>query len=174
MYYADIKKADIANGEGIRESIFVSGCNHKCKNCFNQEAWDFNFGKEFTEKEIDKIVEELDSPYIAGLSILGGEPLEHCNQKGLLPLARKVKEKYPEKNIWCYTGFTFDKDVMGKMYKNFEETPELLSYIDVIVDGKFEEEKKDLSLKFRGSSNQRIIDVKKSLKDNEVILYKNF
>ena len=172
MNYADIKKADVANGLGVRVSVFVSGCNHHCKNCFNQEAWDFNYGKEFTQKEIDKVIEELDHPYVAGLSLLGGEPLEHVNQKGLLPLVKKVKEKFPDKNIWCYTGYTFDKDVMERMCKNWEETPELLSYLDVIVDGKFEEDKKDLKLRFRGSSNQRIIDVQESLKEKKAVLYK--
>ena len=164
MHYADIKKADIANGLGVRVSVFVSGCNHHCKNCFNEEAWDFNYGKEFTEAEIDKIIMEMDHPYVSGLSLLGGEPLEHINQQGLLPLVKRVKEKFPDKNIWCYTGYTFDKDVMENMYKNWEETPELMSYIDVMVDGKFEEDKKDINLRFRGSSNQRIIDVPKSLK----------
>lgn len=171
MNYADIKKADIANGLGVRVSVFVSGCNHHCKNCFNQEAWDFNYGKEFTEAEIDKVIKEMDHPYIAGLSLLGGEPLEHINQQGLLPLVRKVKEKFPDKNIWCYTGFKFDTDVMDKMCKQWEETPELLSYLDVVVDGKFEEEKKDITLRFRGSSNQRIIDVKKSLKEKKAVLF---
>lgn len=171
MHYADIKKADIANGIGVRVSVFVSGCTHHCKNCFNSEAWDFNYGKEFTEKEIDKVIEELDHSYVSGLSLLGGEPLEHVNQKGLLPLLKKVKEKLPEKNIWCYSGYTFETDIMGKMYKNWEETPEILSYIDVLVDGKFEEDKKDIKLKFRGSSNQRIIDVKKSLKENKAVLF---
>lgn len=171
MNYADIKKADIANGLGVRVSVFVSGCTHHCKNCFNSEAWDFNYGKEFTEKEINKVIEELDHPYIAGLSLLGGEPLEHKNQQGLLPLLKKVKEKFPEKNIWCYSGYTFETDVMNKMYKNWEETPEILSYIDVLVDGKYEEDKKDVTLRFRGSSNQRIIDVKKSLKENKAILF---
>ena len=171
MNYADIKKADIANGLGVRVSVFVSGCNHHCKNCFNEEAWDFNYGKEFTEEQVEQVIKELDHPYVSGLSLLGGEPLEHVNQKGLLPLVRKVKEKFPEKDIWCYTGFKFDEDVVDKMCKNWEETPELLSYIDVMVDGKFEEDKKDIRLKFRGSSNQRIIDVKKSLKENKTILF---
>ena len=141
MNYADIKKADIANGLGVRVSVFVSGCNHHCKNCFNEEAWDFNYGKEFTEEQVEQVIKELDHPYVSGLSLLGGEPLEHVNQKGLLPLVRKVKEKFPEKDIWCYTGFKFDEDVVDKMCKNWEETPELLSYIDVMVDGKFEEDK---------------------------------
>ena len=171
MYYADIKKADIANGLGVRVSVFVSGCNHHCKNCFNPEAWNFDYGKEFTEKEIDKVIEELDHPYVSGLTLLGGEPLEHINQQGLLPLLRKVKEKFPDKNIWCYTGYTFDKDVMGDMCNKWEETSELLSYIDVIVDGKFEEENKDIKLRFRGSSNQRIIDVKKSIEGKKAVLF---
>ena len=171
MNYADIKKADVANGLGVRVSLFVSGCTHHCKNCFNQEAWDFNYGKKFTEKEIDKIINELDHSYVAGLTLLGGEPLEHINQQGLLPLLRKVKEKFPDKNIWCYSGYTFENDIMEKMYKNWEETPELLSYIDVLVDGKFEEDKKDIKLRFRGSSNQRIIDVQKSLKENKAVLF---
>lgn len=172
MHYADIKKADIANGIGVRVSVFVSGCNHHCKGCFNSEAWDFNYGKEFTEKEVNKVIEELDHPYIEGLSLLGGEPLERINQQGLLPLVKKVKEKFPEKNIWCYTGFKFDEDVIDNMYENWEETKELMSYIDVIVDGKFEQDKKDLNLKFRGSRNQRIIDVQESLKEKSIIEFK--
>lgn len=171
MNYADIKIADVANGEGVRVSIFVSGCTHHCKGCFNQEAWDFNYGKTFDEQCVNKILKELDNPYIKGLSILGGEPLEPNNQKGLLPLLRKVKEEYPKKDIWCYTGFKFDEDVMDRMYKDIDETKELLSYIDVIVDGKFEEDKKDLKLRFRGSSNQRILDVQKTLKTHQLINY---
>lgn len=122
-------------------------------------------------EEIDKVMKELDHSYVSGLSLLGGEPLEHVNQQGLLPLLRKVKEKFPEKNIWCYTGYTFDKDIMGEMYNKWEETPELLSYLDVMVDGEFEEEKKDIKLRFKGSSNQRIIDVKKSLKEKKAVLF---
>ena len=169
MNYADIKIADVANGKGVRVSLFVSGCNHHCKGCFNSQAWDFNYGKEFTEKEIDKILNELDHPYVSGLSLLGGEPLEYQNQEVLLPLLKKVKERFPQKDIWCYTGYTFDKDIVGNMFQNWPQTKELISYIDVIVDGKFEEEKKDLKLKFRGSSNQRIIDVNKSLKVHKII-----
>lgn len=171
MHYADIKKADVANGIGVRISLFVSGCTHHCKGCFNEEAWNFNYGNEFTDKEIDKIINLMDHPYIAGLTLLGGEPLEHVNQQGVLPLLRKVKEKFPDKNIWCYSGYTFEKDIMGKMYKEWKETPELLSYLDVLVDGEFEEDKKDIKLRFRGSSNQRIIDVKKSLKENKTVLF---
>lgn len=171
MYYADIKKADVANGLGVRVSVFVSGCTHHCKNCFNEEAWDFHYGNEFTQKEIDKVIELMDHSYVAGLSLLGGEPFEHINQQGLLPLIKIVKEKFPDKNIWCYSGYTFENDIIDRMCKEWKETPEFLSYIDVLVDGKFEEDKKDLSLRFRGSSNQRIIDVKKSLKENKTVLF---
>ena len=169
MNYADIKKIDVANGEGVRVSVFVSGCKHHCKGCFNECAWDFNYGKEFTEKEEQQIIDYMNHDYIAGLSLLGGEPLEPKNQEGLLPLVKKVKEKFPNKNIWCYTGFDFEKDVVEKMAKNNETTKELLKYIDVIVDGKFEEDKKDLKLQFRGSSNQKIVDVKKSLKLGKIV-----
>ncbi len=169
MNYADIKKIDVANGEGVRVSVFVSGCNHHCKGCFNQCAWDFNYGKEFSEKEEQQIIDYMNHDYISGLSLLGGEPLEPRNQEGLLPLVKKVKEKFPNKNIWCYTGFDFEKDVVGKMAKDNETTRELLKYIDVIVDGKFEEDKRDLKLQFRGSSNQKIVDVKKSLQTGKVI-----
>ena len=169
MNYADIKKIDLANGEGVRVSVFVSGCNHHCKGCFNQCAWDFNYGKKFTEKEEQQIIDYMNHDYISGLSLLGGEPLEPKNQEGLLPLVKKVKEKFPDKNIWCYTGFDFEKDVVGKMAKNNETTRELLKYIDIIVDGKFEEDKKDLKLQFRGSSNQKIVDVKKSLQTGQIV-----
>ena len=169
MNYADIKKIDVANGEGVRVSVFVSGCNHHCKGCFNAQAWDFNYGKEFTEEDIERIINELDHPYVSGLSLLGGEPLEYSNQKGLLPLLRKVKEKYPNKTIWCYTGYIFDEEIMNKMYKENNYTREFLSLIDVLVDGRFEEELLNRTLYFRGSSNQRIIDVQKSLSKREII-----
>lgn len=171
MYYADIKKADVANGVGVRISLFVSGCTHRCKGCFNEEAWDFYFGNEFTEKEIDKIIELMDYSYISGLTLLGGEPLEHVNQQGLLPLLREVTKKFPNKNIWCYSGYTFETDILEKMCKEWKETPELLSYIDVLVDGEFDIDKADMKLRFRGSRNQRIIDVKKSLKENKTVLF---
>lgn len=171
MNYADIKKIDIANGEGIRVSVFVSGCNHHCKGCFNQCAWDFNYGKKFTDDEINKIINYLNHDYISGLSLLGGEPLEKPNQEGLLPLVKKVKEKFPNKNIWCYTGFDFEKDIVGNMVKENKTTKELLKYIDVIVDGKFEEDKKDIKLQFRGSSNQHILDVQESLKQHKLVNY---
>jgi len=164
MNYADIKTIDIQDGTGVRVSIYVSGCHFHCKGCHNPEAWDFNYGKPFTEETIDYIIELMNKDYIAGLSILGGEPLEPSNQEGLIPLVKKVKEKYPDKTIWCYTGYDFDKDVLGKMYKEFSYTKEILKDIDIIVDGQFIEDKKIVDLKFRGSTNQRKIDVQASLK----------
>lgn len=169
MNYADIKQYDVANGIGVRVSVFVSGCTHHCKECFNKEAWDFNYGKPFTEKEIDKVLSYLKPEYVAGLSLLGGEPMEPVNQEGLLPLLRKVHEMYPEKNVWCYSGYLFDRDIVERMCKESAVTRELLSYIDIMVDGEFMIEKKNLKVNFRGSENQRIIDVKKSLAAGEVI-----
>ena len=169
MYFADIKKVDVANGPGVRISLFVSGCTHKCKGCFNEDAWDFKYGKEFTKNEEDYIIELLKPDYIEGITILGGEPFEYVNQKGILPLIRRIKKELPNKSIWCFSGYTLDKDILDDMCNKFDETKELISYIDVLVDGKFELDKKDLKLKFRGSSNQRIIDVKESLKQNKVI-----
>lgn len=171
MNYASIKKYDIANGPGIRVSLFVSGCNHHCKGCFNEETWDFSYGELFTDKEIDEILNSLKPDYIKGLTLLGGEPFEYVNQQGLLPLMRKYKELYPEKKVWCYTGFDFEKDIKCDMMNKWPETSELLSYIDIMVDGKFIESNKDLALRFKGSSNQRIIDVKKSLATNEIVLW---
>lgn len=171
MNYADIKQIDVANGTGIRVSLFVSGCTHHCKNCFNPETWDFNYGKPFTDKEIQYIIDSCKESYIQGLSILGGEPMEYVNQQGLLPLVKSFKEAYPDKTIWCYTGYTFEKDLLLKMSNEWEYTKDLLSCIDVLVDGEFIEEEKDLSLRFRGSRNQRIIDVQASLKEGKTILW---
>lgn len=171
MNYADIKRIDVANGPGVRVSIFVSGCTHHCKGCFNEVTWDFNYGKPFTEKEIDEIIDYLDKDYIKGLTILGGEPFELVNQKGLLPLVRKVREVLPEKTIWCFSGYLFDQQIVGEMYEKWEETRELLSYLDVIVDGTFIEERKNLSIRFRGSDNQRIIMVQESLREGQVVLW---
>lgn len=170
MNYATIKKMDIANGPGVRVSLFVSGCRHHCKGCFNEEAWDFNYGKEFNDETIDEIVEALKPHYITGLSLLGGEPFEKENQAALVKLTNRVKEVYPEKSIWAYSGFLFDTQIRDKMCTMWTETPELLKNVDVLVDGKFEEENKDPKIFFRGSTNQRIIDVKESLRQNEVVL----
>ena len=169
MNYAVIKKYDIANGPGVRVSVFVSGCRHHCKNCFNKEAWDFFYGSEFTDEVIDEVIEACKKEYITGLSLLGGEPFEPENQGGLAVLCEKFKKNFPEKSIWCYTGFDFEKDLLGYRVGDKKTVDRLLNCIDVIVDGKFIEELKDLSLIFRGSSNQRIIDVKKSLAAKEVV-----
>ena len=169
MNYADIKELDVQDGEGARVSVYVSGCHFHCKECHNKEAWDFNFGKPFGQKEIDKILEYMDNDYIAGLSILGGEPLEPVNQKGLVPLVKQVKEKFPNKNIWCYTGYDFDKDILNGMYQKFDFTKELVDKLDIVVDGQFEIDKKLVDLKFRGSYNQRKIDVQSSLKNHELV-----
>ena len=169
MNYADIKYCDVANCEGVRVSLFVSGCTHHCKECFNKEAWDFHYGNPFTQKEIDRILEYLKPNYIAGLSLLGGEPMEPVNQEGILPLLRAVKQTYPEKNIWCYTGYLFDKDVLDKMCKESEVTKEIVSYLDIVVDGEFMIDRKNLKINFRGSDNQRIIDVKKTLDAGEIV-----
>ena len=170
MNYADIKQFDVANGVGVRVSLFVSGCTHHCKGCFNKEAWDFQYGKPFTEREIDLIIDYLKPDYVSGLSLLGGEPMEPSNQEALLPLMRRVHEQYPQKNVWCYSGYLFDKDILAWRLGPKEVTEEFLSYLDVLVDGEFEIDKKNLSLRFRGSSNQRIIDVKKSLTEGHTVL----
>lgn len=174
MNYADIKQYDVANGPGVRISLFVSGCTHRCPNCFNEVAWDFNYGKPFTEETMDTILEYLKPDYIWGLTILGGEPMEHSNQKGLLPLLRKVKEQYPNKSIWCFSGYLFDQDIVGRMMNEWEETKELLSYIDVLVDGEFIESQKDLTKRFKGSANQRTIDVPASLKQERIIIVEGY
>ena len=173
MNYATIKWTDIANGEGVRISLFVSGCTHHCKNCFNQVAWDFSYGELFDEKVQEKILKELDSYYVAGLSLLGGEPLEPSNQEALYPFIKKVKELYPTKTIWCYTGFVFNEKTgeLKEKKKNLSITKDLISHFDVLVDGPFVEAKKDIRLKFRGSSNQRVIDVQKTLQAKSIVLY---
>ncbi len=173
MHYATIKWTDIANGEGVRISLFVSGCTHRCKNCFNEIAWDFSYGEPFTNEVAEKILQGLNSSFIAGLSLLGGEPLEPQNQEALLPFIREVKKRYPQKPIWCYTGFVLDEKtgVLKEKKKNTACTKELISLFDVLVDGAYVEKLKDIRLKFRGSSNQRVIDVQKTLQLGECVLY---
>lgn len=171
MNYGEIKKTDIANGEGVRVSLFVSGCTHHCKGCFNAETWDFNFGKEFTDEVFAEVIDALGPDYIRGLSLLGGEPFEPQNQRVLVGLLREVKSLYPKKDVWCYTGYLLDKELLNDSRARCEVTDEMLSMIDVLVDGEFKQELKDISLKFRGSSNQRIIDVQKSLQSGEIVLY---
>ena len=171
MNYAEIKKTDIANGEGVRVSLFVSGCRRGCKNCFNKIAWDFGYGKPFTEEVEEEIIAALSPSYIAGLTLLGGDPMEPENQRALLPFVKKVRARLPQKNIWCYTGYTFKAGAIEEPQANCEATRELISLIDVLVDGRFEESLKDIRLKFRGSSNQRVIDVKRSISENNIVLY---
>ena len=171
MNYAEIKQYDVANGPGVRVSLFVSGCTHHCKECFNPETWDFKYGKPFTEETIQTILSYMEPEYVKGITLLGGEPLEHSNQKGLLPLVRVIKEKYPNKSIWCFTGYDFEKDVLGRMMEEIPETKEILSYLDVLVDGEYQEENHNLSLRFKGSSNQRIIMVQDSLQAGKIVLW---
>ena len=171
MNYGEIKNYDIANGEGVRVSLFVSGCTHHCKNCFNPETWSFEYGKPFTKETEDYIIECLSPDYIDGLSLLGGEPFEPQNQEVLLPFLRRVKNELPNKNIWCYTGYLFDRELLSESRARCEFTDEMLSLIDVLVDGEFVQAMHDISLAFRGSSNQRIIDVQKSLETGEVKLH---
>lgn len=171
MNYAEIKRCDVANGPGVRVSLFVSGCTHHCKECFNPETWDFNYGKPFTGETVDFILDCLEPDYIKGITLLGGEPLEHQNQQGLLPLLRRIHERFPEKSVWCFTGYDYKKDIMGRMYGEWPETRELLSYLDVLVDGEFMIDKKDLGLLFKGSSNQRTIMVQESLETGGLVLW---
>ena len=170
MNYATIKWADVANGPGVRISLFVSGCTHRCPGCFNGEAQDFAYGQPFTRVEEDKIVQALSPAHIKGLSLLGGEPFEPDNQRALLPLLRRVKEKYPEKEIWCYSGYTLE-ELWENSRARCECTDELLSLIDVLVDGPFILEQKDLRLRFRGSANQRILNVPASIKAQAPVLW---
>lgn len=168
MNYAEIKKTDIANGPGVRVSLFVSGCRHRCPGCFNDIAWDFDYGKLFDDNVQDELLEALAPKYIAGLTILGGEPFEPENQIELLPFIRRVRERFPNKNIWIFTGFVFDTELLGESRARCSATDEILSMVDVIVDGRFVESEKDITLRFKGSSNQRIIDVKKSIETGNV------
>ena len=169
MYYADIKKIDVANGPGVRVSLFVSGCTHHCKGCFNQEAWDFHYGQPYTQETEDEIIQALSPSYISGLTLLGGEPFEPQNQAALLPLLRRVRKELPEKSIWAFSGYTLDTDILTGKLGDWDITREILSYLDVLVDGEFIQEKKDISLRFRGSSNQRLIDLPKTLAADSVI-----
>lgn len=168
MNYADIRPIDVANGPGVRVSLFVSGCTHHCKECFNPETWDFGYGKPFGEPEIQTILGYLDKPYIRGLSLLGGEPFEPQNQGAVLELVRRVREKFPEKDVWCYSGYLFERLAARQVG---DHSGALLSLLDVLVDGPFVAEKKNLSLRFRGSENQRLIDVPATLAAGELRLW---
>lgn len=174
MNYASIKNCDIANGPGVRVSLFVSGCTHRCKGCFNEVAWDFNYGEPFTQETIDKILDMLAPNYVKGLTLLGGEPFEPQNQPAIVDLLRQVKAKYPEKSIWSFSGYLFDRDILPGKLGNPEITREFLSYLDVLVDGPFIESKKNLSLRFRGSENQRLINVPASLEQGSIVLWEDW
>ena len=171
MNYATIKWADVSNGPGVRVSLFVSGCTHCCPGCFNPEAWDFQYGQPFTQAEEDKILAALSPAHMKGLSLLGGEPFEPDNQRALLPLLRRTRNELPGKTIWCYSGYTLDGELWQPSRARCEATDEMLSLLDVLVDGEFVAAQKDLSLRFRGSANQRINDVPKSLAAQQVALW---
>ena len=173
MNYAELKKTDIANGEGVRVSLFVSGCRRHCKGCFNEIAWDFSYGKPFDGAAEEEVLLSLAPSYIRGLTLLGGDPFEPENQRALYPCVKKVKERFPNKDIWAFTGYTYEEGTLKEPHAQTEVTRELISLLDVLVDGKFEEALKDVRLVFRGSSNQRVIDVQKSLQEHKVILYLN-
>ena len=171
MNYGEIKDCDIANGVGVRVSLFVSGCTHHCEGCFNPMTWDFNYGSSYSSETEEKIITMLSRNYIRGLTLLGGEPLEYENQKALLPLLKRIKTDMPQKDLWCYTGYTFETDILKDMFSKYSETKELMSFIDVLVDGEFIQDKKNVSLKFRGSDNQRIINVPLSIEKGETVLW---
>ena len=174
MNYATIKPRDIANGPGVRVSLFVSGCTHRCPGCFNSEAWDFDYGQPFDQAVIDRILEDLSPSFVKGLTLLGGEPFEPQNQGPIVELLRQIKAKYPEKSIWAFSGYLFDRDILSGRLGDPEITREYLSYLDVLVDGPFVQARKNLSLRFRGSDNQRIIDVPASLKSGTVVLWEDW
>lgn len=171
MNYATIKNCDIANGPGVRVSLFVSGCTHRCPGCFNEVAWDFDYGQPFTQETIDSIVDMLRPSYVRGLTLLGGEPFEPRNQGAVVELLRQIKRELPQKSIWAFSGYLFDKDILSG---RLGDCTEYLSYLDVLVDGPFVEAKKNLSLRFRGSENQRLIDVPASLSAGEIVLWKDW
>ena len=171
MNFATIKWYDISNGPGVRVSLYVSGCRNHCKNCFNPETWDFNYGEPFTEETENKILDAMEPEYIRGFTLLGGDPFEPENAEVLAPFMRKMRKRYPEKSLWCFTGYDYERDLLTGKKGDPETVMKLLRCLDVLVDGRFVEELKDLNLRFRGSSNQRIILVKESLKRDKLILW---
>ena len=169
MNYAEIKNLDIANGPGLRVSLFVSGCTHHCKGCFNPESWDFNYGQPFTEATEEELLKLLENEHIRGLSLLGGEPFEPANQAVLAPFLQRVKAKFPYKDVWCYSGYNFEQDMLTGKLGPWEITEQMLNCIDVLVDGEFVIELKNPNLRFRGSANQRVILVQESLKEDRIV-----
>ena len=175
MYYGEIKKFDIADGYGVRTTLFVSGCTNRCPGCFQPQTWDFEYGKPFTREVEDDIIESLRPYYVNGLTLLGGEPFEPENQRALVPFLHRVKEEFPDKDIWCFTGFTLDGELQSDgSHPRCEVTDEMLSMIDVLVDGRFVLDLKDISLRFRGSSNQRLIDLPATLREGKIIPWNKF
>ncbi|MDD6762842.1 MAG: anaerobic ribonucleoside-triphosphate reductase activating protein [Clostridiales bacterium] len=174
MNYAEIKYFDIANGPGVRTSLFVSGCTHCCEGCFNKVAWDFRYGRSFDANTCDEVIKSCEPYYIAGLTLLGGEPMEPENQTAVLGIAESFKKAYPQKTIWCYSGYTYEQ-LTGKENSRAgtELAEKILSYVDVLVDGEFEKDKRDITLRFRGSSNQRLIDVKKTREQGGIVLWRD-
>lgn len=172
MHYGEIKKRDIANGWGVRVSLFVSGCRNACPNCFNKQTWDFKFGSLFTEATADEIIKALAPDYINGLTLLGGEPMEPENQEELLRLTERVKKEYPKKDIWCFTGFTLEELQSENCRANTPFLKPLLANIDILVDGRYEEALKNISLQFRGSENQRVLDLAATLQSGKPIIWK--
>lgn len=171
MHYGNIKNYDIADGEGVRVTLFCSGCTNRCEGCFQPETWDFCYGKEYTKETEDQLIQMLTNPNIQGLTLLGGDPFEPSNQRTLITLLRRVKQELPTKDVWAYTGFVYEQDLLDGQRKHTEVTDEILSYIDVLVDGPFVIDEKDISLYFRGSTNQRVIDMPKTLKSGSVVIY---
>ena len=174
MNYAVIKNCDIANGPGVRVSLFVSGCTHRCKGCFNEVAWDFDYGQPFTQQTVDQILVMLAPDYIKGLTLLGGEPFEPQNQPAIVDLLRQVKAAFPQKTVWAFSGYLFDRDILPGKLGDPALTRDYLSYLDVLVDGPFVENQKDMTLRFRGSSNQRVIDVPASLASGQIVLWQDW
>ena len=170
MHYGAIKKCDIANGEGIRVSLFVSGCRNRCKGCFQPETWDFNYGNAFTDSTAEEIFSAVDNPSVRGLTVLGGEPMEPENQKALLPFLLEYKRRFPQKTIWLYTGNLYE-ELTGNHRNHTDDTDELLSLVDILVDGRFIEEEKSIGLRFRGSKNQRIIDMAKTREQGKTVIW---
>ena len=171
MYYGEIKNCDIANGEGVRVTLFVSGCTNRCQGCFQPQTWDFDYGRPFTAQTEEEILGLLAPDYISGLTLLGGEPFEPRNQQALLPFVQRVRQTYPNKNIWAFTGFTLEELLTEGFAKRCDATDRLLSLIDVLVDGRFIEAQRNLSLRFRGSANQRLLDLPASLHSGQAVLW---
>jgi anaerobic ribonucleoside-triphosphate reductase activating protein len=172
MYYGEIKNCDIANGEGIRVTLFVSGCTNHCENCFQPQTWAFDYGQPFTRETEDKLIEMLRPAYVNGLTLLGGEPFEPYNQRALLPFLRRVKRELPEKTVWAFSGFTLDEELLRDgSYPRCEVTDDLLALVDVLVDGRYVERLHDISLRFRGSSNQRLIDMNETRRCGKIVLW---